>query len=129
MCDDVPEMKAALFAMTLAACVSPTFDATPTITATSVAPSPVPANADGSYSLTVTFSYNDNSDVMSYTFVAGTATLSANLAHPGHIGTTKFNVTLGAGTPSGSLDYTVTITDAMQRMSDDGQGTIELSPP
>jgi len=101
----------------------------PTVKSTSVENSPVAASPDGSYKFTVKFSYGDDVNVESYEFVAGGAMLTGPIATPQHNGTTTFDVVLGAGTPSGTLDYTVTITDAMSRMSDDGQGTVVLSPP
>jgi hypothetical protein len=124
-------MKTAVcFATMLVACVSPPPESqTPTITATSVEGSPVAANTDGSYTFMVSFTFSDDVTVESYMFVAGGATITQALATPRNTGTTKFTVMLGAGTPSGTLDYTVTITDAMSRTSDDGQGMVVLSPP
>jgi hypothetical protein len=124
-------MRAFLIAATvLAACATPPPESqTPTITSTSVTPSPVPANADGSYTFNVKFSFSDDVNVETYHFVIGPSMLDGSVGTPAHNGTTNFNVQLAAGTPSGTIDYTVTIADEMSRMSDDGQGTVTLSPP
>ena len=109
--------------------IPPSESPTPTITSTSVTPSPVPAAADGSYMFNVKFAFSDDVDVETYEFVIGPTMLDGAVGTPAHNGMSNFNVALAAGTPSGTIDYTVTITDAMSRMSDDGQGTVTLSPP
>src|SRR5262249_8035220 len=123
-------IRACIVVSVFAACVSPPPDPQmPTVKSTSVDGSPVAASPDGSYMCTVKFSYGDDVNVVSYEFVIGPSMLTGQIATPQHNGNETFNVVLAAGTPSGTIPYTVTITDAMSRMSDDGEGTVVLSPP
>jgi hypothetical protein len=123
-------MKKIVPSLMLVACVSPPPESqTPTIKSVSVDPSPVTASADGTYAFQVSFAFSDDVNVETYSLVAPAGTINGSVGTPAHNGTTHADVVLAPGTPAGPYDFTVTITDAMSRMSDPAEGTVVLSPP